>query len=111
MSMYFLYRLVLVTVISVDYIYLNCYIMLVDASFSSPAKSEEKNGLSGLSKKELCDLYEQIMNCEDSDNLQKVVDIIENTGLYKVSEKTFEFDLCYLEKATLRKIQKCLASR
>ena len=85
--------------------------MLVDASFSSPAKSEEKNGLSGLSKKELCDLYEQIMNCEDSDNLQKVVDIIENTGLYKVSEKTFEFDLCYLEKATLRKIQKCLASR
>ena len=64
-----------------------------------------------VSNEELYDLHEQISNCEDSEFLQKIVDVIETTGLYTVAEKTFEFDLCCLEKSTLIKLQKCLSKR
>jgi YEATS domain-containing protein 1/3 len=64
-----------------------------------------------LSSKEIYNLYEQITQCEDTEFLQKVVDVIETTGLYTVAEKTFEFDLCRLDKKTLQKLQKCLGLR
>ena len=72
---------------------------------------DDKAGEKKLSSKELFDLYEQITNCEDADFLQRVVDVIETTGLYTVAEKTFEFDLCSLEKTTLQQLQKCLGRR
>lgn len=72
---------------------------------------DDKAGEKKLSSKELVELYEQITNCEDADFLQKVVDVIETTGLYTVAEKTFEFDLCSLEKTTLQQLQKCLGRR
>lgn len=67
-----------------------------------------KVGNNRVSKRELYDLYEQITKCEDSEFLQKIVDVIETTGHYTVAEKTFEFDLCSLEKTTLQKLQNCL---
>ena len=73
--------------------------------------NDEKRGDNKLSKKELYQLYDQITNCEDSEFLQKVVDVIESTGLYTLEEKTFEFDLCRLDKTTLQQLQKCLGIR
>jgi hypothetical protein len=80
--------------------------------FSRVSKGkDEKLREHELSNKELFDLYEQITKCEDTEFLQKVVDVIETTGLYTVAEKTFEFDLCSLEKNTLQQLQKCLGRR
>lgn len=64
-----------------------------------------------LPSKELFDLYEKITKCEDSEFLQKVVDLIETTGHYTVAEKTFDFDLCCLERNTLKQLQKFLGIR
>ena len=76
--------------------------------FFSRISNDEKIINDKLSNKELYDLYEQITKCKDGEFLQKVVDVIERTGLYTVADKTFEFDLCCLGKTTLKQLQKCL---
>ena len=73
--------------------------------------NDEKMGDNTFSKKELYQLYERIKNCKDPDCLQKVVDVIETTGLYTLEEKTFEFDLYRLETTTLQQLRKCLGIR
>ncbi|XP_018323242.1 protein ENL [Agrilus planipennis] len=53
----------------------------------------------------LKDLQQRIMTLEDNDELQKVVELIAKTGKYEVSARTFDFDLCLLERSTIRKLQ------
>ena len=57
------------------------------------------------SKTTLVEMYKQIKELEDIDSLQGIVDIVESSGSFVVSETTFDFDLCGLQVETLEAIQ------
>ncbi|KRT81064.1 hypothetical protein AMK59_5923 [Oryctes borbonicus] len=58
----------------------------------------------------LRDLQSKIMNLQDNAELQRVVQLIAETGRYELSQRTFDFDLCLLEKSTVRQLQEFFAS-
>ncbi|KAH6938946.1 hypothetical protein HPB50_015070 [Hyalomma asiaticum] len=60
---------------------------------------------------ELQELKKRILTLEDPRRLQAVVDLVEGTGLYKMTEESFDFDLCTLDKMTLERLQACLNGR
>ncbi|XP_064475075.1 protein AF-9-like isoform X2 [Ornithodoros turicata] len=66
---------------------------------------------SGEHIKELKELKSRILNLNDPHRLQAVVDLVEETGLYKMTSATFDFDLCALDPMTLDKLQDCLNGR
>lgn len=53
----------------------------------------------------LRDLQHKIMSLKDNADLQKVVQLIAETGQYEVSANTFDFDLCLLDKSTVKQLQ------
>ncbi|XP_070541879.1 protein AF-9-like [Ptychodera flava] len=57
---------------------------------------------------ELVELHTKLMSLKDRGYLQKVVDLIEETGSFEVTATTFDFDLCSLDKTTVKKLQHCL---
>ncbi|XP_061172967.1 protein AF-9-like [Saccostrea echinata] len=59
---------------------------------------------------ELLKLHEKLESMQDTSVIQRVVQEIEKTGLYKISEKTFDFDLCELDSTTVKKIHNFLCS-
>lgn len=59
---------------------------------------------------ELLKLHQKLESMQDSTVIQRVVQEIEKTGLYKISEKTFDFDLCELDSSTVKKIHNFLCS-
>lgn len=58
----------------------------------------------------LRDLQHKIMTLQDNSELQKVVQLIAETGRYEVSARTFDFDLCLLERSTVQQLQEFFAS-
>ncbi|GAB6021320.1 myeloid lymphoid or mixed-lineage leukemia (trithorax, ) [Chamberlinius hualienensis] len=58
---------------------------------------------------ELQDLQRRIMLLKDRKHLQQIVNVIEETGRYQVTSTTFDFDLCLLDKRTVKKLQTCLS--
>jgi predicted Zn-ribbon and HTH transcriptional regulator len=54
---------------------------------------------------QLMELQHRIMTLKDDNELQLVVDEIAETGLYKITNETFDFDLTKLEKKTVNKLQ------
>lgn len=58
----------------------------------------------------LQDLQHKIMSLQDNTELQKVVKLIAETGRYEVSARTFDFDLCLLERSTVRRLQEFFAA-
>lgn len=58
----------------------------------------------------LRDLQHKIMGLKDNSDLQKVVQLIAETGRYEVSAHTFDFDLCLLDRSTVRQLQDFFAS-
>lgn len=58
----------------------------------------------------LRDLQHKIMALQDNTELQKVVQLIAETGRYEVSARTFDFDLCLLERSTVKQLQEFFAS-
>ena len=50
-------------------------------------------------------MYKQIQKLDDIDSLQGIVDIVESSGSFEVSETTFDFDLCGLQVETLDAIR------
>lgn len=60
---------------------------------------------------ELRELKNQILTLDDPRRLQAVVDLVEGTGLYKMTEESFDFDLCALDRMTLERLQACLNGR
>ncbi|KAL0270668.1 UNVERIFIED_CONTAM: hypothetical protein PYX00_008003 [Menopon gallinae] len=54
---------------------------------------------------QLRDLQHRIMTLEDNDYLQKVVQVIAETGQYEITKQTFDFDLCALDINTIRRLQ------
>ncbi|XP_076331913.1 ENL/AF9-related superfamily elongation complex transcription factor [Tachypleus tridentatus] len=77
----------------------------------SETKSQKSNHRSQFDPSYLAELEklrQQIMSLRDRGHIQRVVDVIEQTGLYFVTDSTFDFDLCCLDKNTIRKLQNCL---
>lgn len=50
------------------------------------------------------------MGLKDNGDLQKIVQLIAETGRFEVSANTFDFDLCLLDRATVQQLQNFFAS-
>ncbi|XP_055715456.1 protein AF-9 isoform X2 [Phlebotomus papatasi] len=59
---------------------------------------------------ELKDLQHKIMTLQDNNELQQVVEMIAATGQYEITSKTFDFDLCALDKDTVQRLQEFFAT-
>lgn len=59
---------------------------------------------------QLKDLQHKIMTIEDNQELQRLVEVIAETGQYEVTKKTFDFDLCALDRRTVQRLQQFFAS-
>ena len=57
---------------------------------------------------QLKELKNKIMTLENNDELQQVVEMIAATGCYEVTNQTFDFDLCALDRTTVRRLQERL---
>ncbi|XP_023021719.2 ENL/AF9-related super elongation complex transcription factor [Leptinotarsa decemlineata] len=58
----------------------------------------------------LRDLQRRIMDLKESDNLQQVVTVIADTGLFEVNANTFDFDLCLLDNKTIKQLLDIMAT-
>ncbi|XP_017883467.1 protein AF-9 [Ceratina calcarata] len=59
---------------------------------------------------QLKDLQQKIMTLQDNEELQRVVQVIAETGQYEITKKTFDFDLCALDRRTVQRLQQFFAS-
>ncbi|XP_071449942.1 protein AF-9 isoform X1 [Hetaerina americana] len=59
---------------------------------------------------ELLDLQKKIMTIKDDTELQKVVQVLTQSGKYEISSKSFDVDLCALDKSTVKKLQEFFVS-
>lgn len=59
---------------------------------------------------QLKDLQQKIMTLQDNQELQRVVKVIAETGQYEITKKTFDFDLCTLDRRTVQRLQQFFAS-
>ncbi|XP_071795335.1 uncharacterized protein [Asterias amurensis] len=78
---------------------------------SKPKITKTKQGDSKFPKSYLSDLislHQKLSSLQNRDQLQRVVDLIEETGLFQVTDATFDFDLCSLDQTTLTKLQDCV---
>lgn len=53
---------------------------------------------------ELKNLQHKIMTLQDNQELQQVVEMIAETGRYEITSKTFDFDLCALDRPTVQRL-------
>ncbi|KAM5192291.1 protein ENL isoform 2-T2 [Mantella aurantiaca] len=59
---------------------------------------------------ELVDLHRRLMALRERNILQQIVNLIEETGHFNVTNTTFDFDLFSLDETTVRKLQSYLES-
>lgn len=45
------------------------------------------------------------MALQDNSELQQVVEMIAATGCYEITSRTFDFDLCALDRSTVQRLQ------
>ncbi|KAK2913479.1 hypothetical protein Q8A67_001878 [Cirrhinus molitorella] len=57
---------------------------------------------------ELVELHRRLMALRERHILQQIVNLIEETGHFHITNTTFDFDLCSLDKTTVRKLQSYL---
>ncbi|XP_056432156.1 LOW QUALITY PROTEIN: protein AF-9 [Gadus chalcogrammus] len=57
---------------------------------------------------ELVDLHRRLMTLREGQILQQIVNLIEETGHFHITNTTFDFDLCSLDRSTVRKLQSYL---
>ncbi|XP_053572291.1 protein AF-9-like [Bombina bombina] len=57
---------------------------------------------------ELVELHRRLMTLRERHVLQQIVNLIEETGHFHITNTTFDFDLCSLDKSTVRKLQSYL---
>ena len=73
---------------------------------SSKKSSSKKQTSNTWNTTELKRLHKQLNSLQDPQQLQDIVNIIEQTGLYNLTASTFDFDLCKLDNDTLDKLRK-----
>lgn len=59
---------------------------------------------------ELQELHHKIMTLQDNKELQQVVELIAETGNYEITSRTFDFDLCKLDRHTVQRLQDFFAT-
>ena len=69
---------------------------------------ERRKGMSEQEVEALVDLQQRLGTLSDPDKLRKVVQIIEESGKYRMEDTTFDFDLCSLDSVTIKKLRECL---
>ncbi|XP_062373160.1 protein AF-9 [Sardina pilchardus] len=57
---------------------------------------------------ELVELHKRLMALRERHILQQIVNLIEETGHFHITNTTFDFDLCSLDRPTVRKLQSYL---
>jgi len=80
--------------------------ILSSAESSRPVSKSKASPLPDSSK--LVEMYKRITKLEDIDSLQSIVDIVESSGSFEITDTTFNFDLCGLGTETLDAIQQFL---
>ncbi|KAL6261746.1 hypothetical protein P5V15_006836 [Pogonomyrmex californicus] len=76
-----------------------------DSTNSTDAEINEPPVFSEDYVSQLKDLQHKIMTLQDNDELQRVVQVIAETGQYEITKKTFDFDLCALDRRTVQRLQ------
>ncbi|KAF4531963.1 hypothetical protein B566_EDAN010210 [Ephemera danica] len=69
-----------------------------------PARSTS-NELTDQYRSELEELQHKIMSLDDDEELQRLVNVVTETGQYEITTKTLDFDLCALDKSTVKRLQ------
>ena len=72
----------------------------------APMKKSKKGSPNTWDTSALKRLHKQLNALQDPQQLQEIVNIIEQTGLYNLTASTFDFDLCKLDDDTLTKLVK-----
>lgn len=72
----------------------------------TPMKKAKKTSPNTWDTGALKRLHKQLNSLQDPQQLQEIVNIIEQTGLYNLTASTFDFDLCKLDDTTLTKLVK-----
>ncbi|XP_045562123.1 protein ENL [Salmo salar] len=67
-----------------------------------------KKGYEKAYTEELVDLHRRLMALRERNVLQQIVNLIEETGHFNVTNTTFDFDLFSLDETTVRKLQSYL---
>ncbi|KAL4608364.1 protein ENL isoform X4 [Arapaima gigas] len=75
--------------------------------FCKPEKMLKK-GYDKAYTEELVDLHRRLMALRERNILQQIVNLIEETGHFNVTNTTFDFDLFSLDESTVRKLQSYL---
>lgn len=76
-----------------------------DSTNSTDAEISEPPVFSEDYVSQLKDLQHKIMTLQDNEELQRVVEVIAKTGQYEITKKTFDFDLCALDRRTVQRLQ------
>ena len=87
--------------------------LLVFLSCSPKPKQKDStqasNGQRNSSSENLIQLYKRLVALKDSNLLQRIADILEATGRFELTETTMDFDLCSLDKTTIKKIESSIS--
>lgn len=75
---------------------------------SNPTASPEIVTASGESVAVLMELQQRLATLADGHLLKRVVQIVEDSGLYQLDDAMFDFDLCNLDRPTIEKLKVCL---
>lgn len=75
---------------------------------SKPEKMLKKATYDKAYTDELVELHRRLMALRERNVLQQIVNLIEETGHFNVTNTTFDFDLFSLDESTVRKLQSCL---
>lgn len=71
---------------------------------SSLGEDAEPGDLSPDYMVRLRDLQQRIMKIKNNADLERVVNLIAETGRYEVTTQTFDFDLCLLDRSTVQQL-------
>eukprot|EP00062_Callorhinchus_milii_P014642 gi/632964039/ref/XP_007898204.1/ PREDICTED: protein AF-9 isoform X4 [Callorhinchus milii] len=75
---------------------------------SKPEKTVKNGDYDQAYLDELVELHRRLMTLRERHILQQIVNLIEETGHFHITNTTFDFDLCSLDKTTVRKLQSYL---
>ncbi|XP_057574741.1 protein ENL-like [Hippopotamus amphibius kiboko] len=75
---------------------------------SKPEKILKRSAYDKAYRDELVELHRKLTALRDPKVLQQIVDLIEETGHFNVTNTTFDFDLLSLDESTVRKLQSYL---
>uniref|UniRef100_H3AG37 MLLT3 super elongation complex subunit n=1 Tax=Latimeria chalumnae TaxID=7897 RepID=H3AG37_LATCH len=75
---------------------------------SKPEKQIKNGDCDKAYLEELVELHRRLMTLRERHVLQQIVNLIEETGHFHITNTTFDFDLCSLDKTTVRKLQSYL---